>query len=117
MTTQIRASARPQNTRSGAIATPGAEAYRNASPVRGQDGQILTMKEGENGTLVYNWDTADDGQESSPDKPFPKYDSEGYRYIYVVREYLTYEEGDYQYEQFSAPWTRTALSTTHWTKA
>lgn len=77
----------------------GAEAYRNASPVRGQDGQILTMKEGENGTLVYNWDTANDGQESSPDKPFPKYDSEGYRYIYVVREYLTYEEGDYQYEQ------------------
>ena len=77
----------------------GAEAYRNASPVRGQNGQILTMKEGENGTLVYNWDTANDGQESSPDKPFPKYDSEGYRYIYVVREYLTYEEGDYQYEQ------------------
>ena len=77
----------------------GAEAYRNASPVRGQDGQILTMKEGEDGTLVYNWNTANDGQESSPDKPFPKYDSEGYRYIYVVREYLTYEEGDYQYEQ------------------
>ena len=77
----------------------GAEAYRNASPVRGQDGQILTMKEGEDGTLVYNWDTANDGQESSPDKPFPKYDSEGYRYIYVVREYLTYEEGDYQYKQ------------------
>lgn len=85
--------------------------------MRGQDGQILTMKEGEDGTLVYNWNTTNDGQEGSPDKPFPKYDSEGYRYIYVVREYLTYEEGDYQYEQVSAPWTRTALSTTRWTKA
>ena len=31
--------------------------------------------------------------------PLPKYDQDGNKYIYVVMEYLTYEEGDNQYEQ------------------
>ena len=31
--------------------------------------------------------------------PLPKYDQDGNKYIYVVKEYLTYGEGDNQYEQ------------------
>ena len=31
--------------------------------------------------------------------PLPKYDQDGNKYIYVVMEYLTYGEGDNQYEQ------------------
>lgn len=57
-------------------------AYSTAAPVRGSDGNILTV------TL-----TGEDPQTiqfpaEGSEEELPKYDTEGYRYIYVVREYL-----------------------------
>lgn len=73
-------------------------AYSTAAPVRGSDGNILTVQ----------LNTQQDPQtirfpaEGSKEE-LPKYDTEGYRYIYVVREYLDGETADGQtpdsYEQ------------------
>ena len=70
------------------------QSYTTAAPVRGGDGSVLTFplskeSEGEN-TCTITFGTGDD--------PLPKYDAEGYPYLYVAREYLT---GEYapNYEQ------------------
>ena len=59
------------------------QGYDTAAPVRDSAGNIIELKEGEGGALF--WDELD------------KYDAEGYRYIYVVREYMT--GGTVQYKQ------------------
>lgn len=59
------------------------QGYDTAAPVRDSAGNIIELTEGERGAL--SWDELD------------KYDAEGYRYIYVVREYMT--GGTVQYEQ------------------
>lgn len=61
------------------------QSYTTAAPVRGGDGSVLTFplskeSEGEN-TCTITFGTGDD--------PLPKYDAEGYPYLYVAREYLT----------------------------
>lgn len=61
------------------------ESYTTAAPVRGGDGSVLTFplskeSEGEN-TCTITFGTDND--------PLPKYDAEGYPYLYVAREYLT----------------------------
>ena len=70
------------------------QSYTTAAPVRGGDGSVLTFplskeSEGEN-TCTITFGTDND--------PLPKYDAEGYPYLYVAREYLT---GEYapNYEQ------------------
>lgn len=59
------------------------QGYDTAAPVRDGAGDIIELEEGAGGAL--SWDELD------------KYDAEGYRYIYVVREYMT--GGTVQYEQ------------------
>ena len=60
------------------------QSYTTAAPVRDDGGSILTVPL--NGQEKQDVQFAD----------LPKYDSEGYEYIYVVREYLTGEHaGDY----------------------
>lgn len=59
------------------------QGYDTAAPVRNSAGDIIELEEGAGGAL--SWDELD------------KYDAEGYRYIYVVREYMT--GGTVQYEQ------------------
>ena len=81
------------------------EGYRNASPVR-VNGQVITFTESE--------EPNEDGSHTlepvlteeeiaaltgDAENPFPKYDAEGYRYVYVLREYLKYGAGDAQYAQ------------------
>ena len=61
------------------------QSYTTAAPVRGGDGSVLTFplskeSEGEN-TCTITFGTDND--------PLPKYDAEGYPYLYVAREYLT----------------------------
>lgn len=81
------------------------EGYRNASPVR-VNGQVITFTESgkpnEDGphtlepVLTEEEIAALTGDAANP---FPKYDAEGYRYVYVLREYLEYGAGDAQYAQ------------------
>lgn len=81
------------------------EGYRNASPVR-VNGQVITFTESgkpnEDGShtlepvLTEEEIAALTGDAANP---FPKYDAEGYRYVYVLREYLKYDAGDAQYAQ------------------
>ena len=59
------------------------QGYDTAAPVRNSAGDIIELEAGVDGLL--SWDELD------------KYDAEGYRYIYVVREYMT--GGTVQYEQ------------------
>ena len=60
------------------------QSYTTAAPVRDDGGSILTVP--------LNGQEKQDIQFAE----LPKYDSEGYEYIYVVREYLTGEHaGDY----------------------
>ena len=59
------------------------QGYDTAAPVRDSEGDIIELEAGVDGLL--SWDELD------------KYDAEGYRYIYVVREYMT--GGTVQYEQ------------------
>ena len=59
------------------------QGYDTAAPVRDSEGNIIELTEGAGGAL--SWDELD------------KYDAEGYRYIYVVREYMT--GGTVQYKQ------------------
>lgn len=67
------------------------QGYDTAAPVRNSDGDIIELTEGEDGALSYG----------TAGSMLDKYDAEGYRYIYVVREYMT--GGTVQYEQvFSA---------------
>ena len=81
------------------------EGYRNASPVR-VNGQVITFTE--------SGEPNEDGSHTlepvltpeeiaaltgDAENPFPKYDAEGYRYVYVLREYLEYGAGDAQYAQ------------------
>ena len=61
------------------------QSYTTAAPVRDGDGSVLTFplskeSEGEN-TCTITFGTDND--------PLPKYDAEGYPYLYVAREYLT----------------------------
>lgn len=61
------------------------QSYTTAAPVRGSDGGVLTFplseKSGNENTCTITFGTGDD--------PLPKYDAEGYPYLYVAREYLT----------------------------
>lgn len=67
------------------------QGYDTAAPVRDSAGNIIELEAGVDGLLSY-------GKAGSM---LDKYDAEGYRYIYVVREYMT--SGTVQYEQvFSA---------------
>lgn len=69
------------------------EAYSTAALVRDKNGQPYTVR------LTGDHDTETvDFSELTQENPLPKYDAEGYRYLYVVREYL---EGDHasKYEQ------------------
>lgn len=63
------------------------QGYDTAAPVRNSDGDIIELTEGEDGALSYG----------TTGSMLDKYDAEGYRYIYVVREYMT--GGTVQYEQ------------------
>lgn len=70
------------------------ESYTTAAPVRDSKGGVLTFplskeSEGENTCIITFGTDAN---------PLPKYDAEGYPYLYVAREYLT---GEYapNYEQ------------------
>lgn len=81
------------------------EGYRNASPVR-VNGQFITFTESgepnEDGSHTLEPDlTPEEIAALTGDaaNPFPKYDAEGYRYVYVLREYLKYDAGDAQYAQ------------------
>lgn len=63
------------------------QGYDTAAPVRNSAGDIIELTEGEDGALSYG----------TTGSMLDKYDAEGYRYIYVVREYMT--GGTVQYEQ------------------
>ncbi len=63
------------------------QGYDTAAPVRNSEGNIIELTEGERGALSYG----------TAGSMLDKYDAEGYRYIYVVREYMT--GGTVQYEQ------------------
>lgn len=81
------------------------EGYRNASPVR-VNGQVITFRESgepnEDGPHTLEPVLTEEEIEAltgDAANPFPKYDAEGYRYVYVLREYLKYGAGDAQYAQ------------------
>ena len=61
------------------------QSYTTAAPVRDSKGGVLTFplseKSGNDNTCTITFGTGDD--------PLPKYDAEGYPYLYVAREYLT----------------------------
>lgn len=63
------------------------QGYDTAAPVRDSEGNIIELEEGAGGLLSYG----------TAGSMLDKYDAEGYRYIYVVREYMT--GGTVQYEQ------------------
>ncbi len=65
--------------------------YTTAAPVRNRDNQIITIP------LSKNQDSYTISDPQLED--LPKYDNEGYRYVYVLREYLDAGEGTAQYEQ------------------
>lgn len=71
--------------------------YTNAAPVRDKNGKILEMTVPTNtDQLTIDFPQVDLDGDGNPDS-LPKYDSEGYRYIYVVREYLEGENaGNYE---------------------
>lgn len=70
--------------------------YSTASPVRDSDGNIVSLNLDENKNEQIFKSTDFKGFE---DGQLPKYDSEGYRYIYVLREYLDHQSGTQGYEQ------------------
>ena len=74
------------------------QSYTTAAAVRDANGAIVetALSTAGNGQII-EFDIDRDGKAD----PLPKYDSEGYRYVYVVREYL---EGDHagDYEQVFA---------------
>lgn len=81
------------------------EGYRNASPVR-VNGQVITFTESgepnEDGSHTLEPVLTEEEIKAltgDVNNPFPKYDAEGYRYVYVLREYLKYDAGDAQYAQ------------------
>ena len=63
------------------------QGYDTAAPVRDGEGNIIELEAGVDGLLSYG----------TAGSMLDKYDAEGYRYIYVVREYMTGET--VQYEQ------------------
>ena len=63
------------------------QGYDTAAPVRNSAGDIIELTEGAGGALSYG----------TAGSMLDKYDAEGYRYIYVVREYMT--GGTVQYKQ------------------
>lgn len=71
------------------------QSYTTAAPVRDDGGSILTVP--------LNGQEKQDIQFAE----LPKYDSEGYEYIYVVREYLTGEHAGTT-PRYSARWGKTA---------
>lgn len=77
-------------------------AYSTAAPVRGSDGNILTVTLTREDPQTIRF-PAEESTDLALTEGLPKYDTEGYRYIYVVREYLDGETADGQtpdsYEQ------------------
>lgn len=73
------------------------EDISQAAPVEAPDGGFITMEvtSSEYTSEITIQFTDEDGQEYS----LPKYDPDGYEYIYVVREYMTMGENDNAYEQ------------------
>lgn len=74
------------------------ESYNTAAPVRDTNNRQLTLDSNyltpnEDGSYSINFD------EQLKELGLPKYDSEGYEYIYCVREELSYETGNNRYEQ------------------
>ena len=75
------------------------ESYNTAAPVRDTNNQQLTL---DSNGLTQNEDDGSysiDFDEQLKELGLPKYDSEGYEYIYCVREELSYETGNNRYEQ------------------
>ena len=73
------------------------QSYLSAAPVRDSDGNIMKLTGKELQTqdsYSIEFGLNDDNLET-----LPKYDQDGNRYIYVVREYLTYEDGGLRYNQ------------------
>ncbi|PWL41518.1 MAG: hypothetical protein DBY43_05305 [Clostridiaceae bacterium] len=69
------------------------QSYTSAAVVRDANGTILETPLSTKENQKIEFDLDGDGVND----PLPKYDSEGYRYIYVVREYLEGEHaGDYE---------------------
>ena len=73
------------------------EDISQAAPVEAPDGGFITMEvtSSEDTSKITIQFTDEDGQEYS----LPKYDPDGYEYIYVVREYMEMDDGDNSYEQ------------------
>ena len=61
--------------------------YSTAAPVRGSDGSILTVGLDGNDPQSIHF-PAESAVVDGETGALPKYDAEGYRYIYVIREYL-----------------------------
>ena len=73
------------------------QSYLSAAPVRDSDGNIMTLK----GDKLQTQDSysIEFGLNDDDLETLPKYDQDGNRYIYVVREYLTYGPGGSRYNQ------------------
>ena len=71
------------------------EDISQAAPVEAPDGGLITMEvtSSEDTITIEFIDKA--GKKYS----LPKYDPDGYEYIYVVREYMEMDDGDNSYEQ------------------
>ena len=70
------------------------ESHTSAAPVRDKDGKILTLKLEE--IDLQEFPNIQFGINKDEEPTLEKYDTEGYRYVYVVREYLnstTEDEG------------------------
>ena len=73
------------------------QSYLSAAPVRDSTGNIMTLT----GAPLQTQDSysIEFGLTDDDLETLPKYDQDGNRYIYVVREYLTYEDGGLRYNQ------------------
>ena len=68
-----------------------------AAAVRNSNGSIVEVEvDRSEDTYTFNFDEAYDADGDGTPDPLPKYDAEGYEYVYVVREYLDNAAG---YEQ------------------
>ena len=73
------------------------QSYLSAAPVRDSAGNIMTLT----GNTLQTQDSysIEFGLNDDNLETLPKYDQDGNRYIYVVREYLTYKDGGLRYNQ------------------